>query len=315
MSDRPDIYLGPADALSLLLARMQLIADVYVDAQLCGQWAFDTSGSRRIPFHLLTHGEAWLHTDGEATPMRAGDFVMFPGDAEHIIASSRERPATGDVNGKLEWNEEEEKSRLICGFFEFQNRALWPLLENLPAVILLSTRDHKCGNQLQNLVNLLLSELEQKDPGSQQMIKQLGFMLFITVLRTQIAETADSSGNTLQKGLLNALFDRRLGQVLSALHADLGAPWSLESLAQKANMGRSSFAKHFNDMVGMPAMSYLSYWRMAEARFLLEHGEDSTQAIAEKCGYESEAAFRKAFKKQTGIAPGEVRRQAAQQRG
>ena len=93
MSDSPSIYLGDPDALSSVLSRLQLNAEVYSDGDFCGTWAVDTSGSRRIPFHLIGRGEAWLHVNGQPPQMLScGDLVIFPRDTQHVMAGSREIP-------------------------------------------------------------------------------------------------------------------------------------------------------------------------------------------------------------------------------
>ena len=130
----------------------------------------------------------------------------------------------------------------------------------------------------------------------------LARLLFIEVVRRQI-----DSGR-VQTGLLPALFDPRISRALRAMHNDPGRRWNLVSLAREAAMGRSAFARRFQELTGSTPMQYLAAWRMQEARGLLQAGEMSVAEIAERVGYESEPAFRKAFRKITGSTPGAIRR-------
>ncbi|MEM7357792.1 MAG: AraC family transcriptional regulator [Pseudomonadota bacterium] len=303
MSDSP-IYLdGQADALSSVLAGLQLCAEVYVSGDFCGQWAVDTSGSRRVPFHLIGQGNAWLHLEGEPERrLGAGDLVIFPNDRKHIMASSPERPADELVNADFSQNVG-VVTNMVCGFFEFQNRAAWPLLESLDSAIVLELSDISSQPHVRSLIDLMLAELNARSPGYYTSINQLAYLIFIHAIRQQI-----SSGR-VRTGLLTALFDSKLSRALSAIHNRPDQQWNLVSLAAEAGMGRSAFAKRFNDLIGLPAMQYLTHWRMQNASSLLQTSELSVWQIAEQCGYESEAAFRKAFKKTVGQTPGQVRNQ------
>jgi AraC-like DNA-binding protein len=306
MSDSP-IYLdGECDALSAVLEGLQLSAEVYVSGDFCGTWAVDTSGSRRVPFHLIGGGSAWLHLQGEGERhLGAGDLVIFPNDHKHTISSSSETPLPELINIEPSGVRSGEKgpvTNMICGFFEFKNKTAWSLLESLEPVIVLELSDLSTLPQLRGLIDLLLSELSSRPPGYYSSINQIAHLIFIQAIRQQI-----SSGR-VETGLLSALFDPKLSLALSRIHNKPEAPWTLVSLAKEANMGRSSFAKRFHELIGMPAMQYLGHWRMQNATELLKHTSLSVWQIAEKSGYESEPAFRKAFKKTTGQTPGKVRR-------
>lgn len=302
MSNRPNIYLDRPDALSALFSRLELSAEVYVNGDFCGAWAVDTSGSRRIPFHLIGRGQAWLHMEGEPTRnLSAGDLVVFPHDSRHVLANSAEVPAESAINAFSD-SSDGPVTRLICGFFEFKSRAVWPLLDSLSPLIVIDLSDMSTMPMVRQLIDLMVAELNQAHPGHYAAVNHLAELLFIQVIRAQI-----SSGK-VDTGLLAALFDHQIGKALNAIHQNPAKRWTLETLAQEATMGRSSFAKRFNGLVGEPAMQYLTGWRMQEATLLLEKTTESMLAIAEKCGYESEAAFRKAYKSHTGQTPGQVRR-------
>ena len=302
MSNSPNIYLDNPDALSAVLAGLELNAEVYVDGEFCGPWALDTSGSRRIPFHLVGRGEAWLHMGAQATQMLScGDLVVFPGDDQHVIANSAQMPPEESIN--TQWGTDEGPvTNLICGFFEFKNRSAWPLLDSLAPAIHIGLSDMSMSSTIRGLIDLMIAELKRREPGFYVAINHLASLLFVQVLRQQIQQ------GKVDTGLLAALFDEKISKALRAIHNNPEQHWTLDSLAAQCAMGRSSFAQRFNELAGIPPMQYLTAWRMREAQALLKTTKLSIAHIAERCGYESEAAFRKAFKKTVGTPPGEVRK-------
>jgi AraC family transcriptional activator of mtrCDE len=323
MSNRPNDILDSPDPLSVVLSRLQLSAEIFSNGEYFGQWSTCTTGSRRIPFHLIGRGKAWLHIPGrEKQMLSAGDLVVLPHDNLHHISSSSVDPQaknnqattdTQDISGtqnNVELNTINENNhsstQMICGFFDFQNKAAWPLLNSLPEVIVLDLSEQSFGGPIRILIELLINELKTAQPGFYNVINQLAYLLFVQVIRSQI-----DSGK-LSTGLLAALFDEKISKALSKIHAQPGKNWSVESLAQQALMGRSAFSQRFNALVGMPAMQYLTAWRMQEAKQLLTVTTKSVLDIALQCGYESEAAFRKSYKKVIGEPPGMTRQQISQ---
>ncbi|WP_053980064.1 AraC family transcriptional regulator [Marinagarivorans algicola] len=290
------------DGLSALLQRLQLHAEVYVNGEFCGPWAVDTSGAKHMPFHLISRGEAWLHMGSEPPRhLTSGDLVFFPHDDRHIIASDSLCPAEEAINVDSQLNMG-PITQMVCGFFEFKNKQAWPLVEALGSVVILDLSAMSDAPQVRTVLDLMIGELSREQPGHYAVVNHLAYLLFVEVIRQQIKVGA------IQSGLLTALFDTRISRALAAIHGQPGRHWSLELLAAETAMGRSSFAKRFNDMVGMPAMQYLVHWRMQEATHELVKTQRTITDIAEQCGYESEAAFRKAFKKVTGRTPSDVRK-------
>jgi len=300
MADATNIYLDDPDPLSVLLTQLDLKAEVYVNGDFCGTWAVDTAGSKRIPFHLIGSGEAWLHFEGQETKsLSSQDLVIFPHDAHHVISSSPDKPNKELINAPFD--NEGEVTNMICGFFEFRNPAMFPLLQALPQVVLLQSGSEQSAERIQTLIALMLQELKQSKPGYYSVIDQVAFLMFIEVLRLQMLE------GKFEQGLLAALFDPKLGRALNLIHQQPEQAWTLESLAEQALMSRSTFADTFSKTVGLTPMKYLTKWRMSEAKKLLKTSQLSVAQIAEKSGYETEAAFRKAYKNIMGEPPGEAR--------
>lgn len=308
MTDRPSskAQTGAAsepyteqDPLSSVLTRLELQAEIYVDGAFCGSWAVDTSGSRKMPFHIIGAGQAWLHMGSQAECLEQGDLVFFPRDAQHILSSSAQAPSSAEVNQSPSGLG--DTTRLICGFFEFHNRASWPLLDALEEAVVVKSQD-AASTACNALVGFMVDELNQRDAGYFSAVNRLAELLFLQLLRQQIRR------GHLNTGLLKALFDPAISRALALIHQQPEQRWTLQSLAEASALGRSSFAKRFHDMVGLPAMQYLTAWRMQDATQFLTDSDFSLWEVAERCGYESEVAFRKAYKKHTGVTPGQVRK-------
>lgn len=234
--------------------------------------------------------------------LSSGDLVIFPGDSAHVIANSSENPP-GELVNAVATLTEGPVTNLVCGFFEFKNKSAWPLLDSLAPVIIIDLSDMSMSSTIRGLIDLMVGELRRRAPGFYAVINQLAYLLFVQVLRAQIEQ------GKVDSGLLAALFDEKISRALRAIHNRPDRRWTLESLAAEAAMGRSSFARQFNDLTGIPPMQYLTSWRMQEATTLLKTTRLSLAQISQQCGYESEPAFRKAYKKTIGVPPGQVRRQ------
>ena len=298
------MYLDSPDSLSILLKKLELSAEVYVNGDFCGTWAVDTSGSQRIPFHLIGAGQAWLHFDGqEPKALNSGDLVLFPHDNAHIMSHSMQVPTEDSINVDMV-DDGGPATNMICGFFEFKDKAALPLIAALQPAIVLGLGERSTHDVINRLIELMVGELKKAEPGYYAVVDHLAYLLFVQILRQQI-DTGE-----LSQGLLAALFDKKIGKAINCIHTQPAKKWTLDSLATECAMGRSSFAARFNELVGMPAMQYLSFWRMQEASRLLQKTQLALIEIAEQSGYDSEASFSKAFKKVTGQTPGAVRRQA-----
>jgi AraC family transcriptional activator of mtrCDE len=296
-----------ADALSETLHWLRLKAEVYVHADFQGCWAVDTSGTRRVPFHLVNSGHSWLHLKGQAPRLlSAGDLIVFPRDEQHYLSSERECPDEMLVASTVEsigTPSEGAITGLTCGYFEFESQNHWPLLDSLPAVIVLELSDVSRLGGTRALLQLLVSELEDALPGYRQSVNYLTHTLFIHILRSQL-------GSNVETGLLKAMFHPRIGRALTLIHTQSEKRWTLENMASEIGMSRASFANEFKELTNMTVISYLTQWRMLQASELLQQGNLSILEISERCGYRSEVAFRKAFKSVVGLTPGSIRKRS-----
>jgi AraC-like DNA-binding protein len=146
-------------------------------------------------------------------------------------------------------------------------------------------------------------------PGSEVVANHLAEILFIQAIRAHIVSGADCCRN---RGWLRSIFDPEIGAALRSIHEKVDHPWTVELLAEAAGMSRSAFAEHFKDLLGQAPLAYVTEWRMQKAVRLLQQPDKKLFEIAKSVGYESDAAFSKAFKRVLGVTPGEHRRNSTQ---
>jgi AraC-like DNA-binding protein len=191
-----------------------------------------------------------------------------------------------------------DRTRIVCSFMGFDERPYNPLLTALPSVIHLSSDEADAASGwLGSVMRVAVSEARADRPGGENVLARLAEVMFVEAIRRYL-ETLPSS----QMGWLAGLRDPIVGQSLAALHAEPRRAWTVEDLARLVGQSRSVFAERFTAMVGQPPMQYLALWRMQLASHLLSDGQSVVRA-AEAVGYESEAAFSRAFKKVVGVPP------------
>jgi AraC-like DNA-binding protein len=295
------------DILNDVLKTLRLKSKVFLHAKFCEQWVIDIEPlNLQVSFHVIAHGDCWLHTQETPTPteLHAGDLVICLRNTPHYVTNNsdlppddlpRNKPATEEPQG--------ESTALICGQCEFLQYYWNPILEAMPNIMVIPTVD-SAGSNLGSVINLMISEIESAGSGSNAIIDRLSDILFIEAIRKYI----DLQSN--DQGYIAALQDQRLSKALASFHKQPASNWSVQTLSDEAGMSRSAFADKFKQMVDMSPMEYVTGWRMQHAYDVLISDIKSVMQIAEDCGYQSEAAFRKAFKKQFGVGPGTVRREA-----
>ncbi len=288
------MYFEDTDKLSLLLRSLNVSAQVYAYQNYCGQWSVDTSVMGRTPFHYIVEGNAWLHIpDRRSQMIKAGELVILPHNTCHLISNNPE-PNQNETSCRPNT---EQQIQLLCGYFEALEHAIWPLLGCIDQVLIIDTDNE----YFKPILSLLLTEAKTNSLGQNAILDHLANMLFIGVLRRQI------DSDSIEQGVLAALFDPQLQTAIMTIHQHPEYHFSVQSLAELCFMGRSAFAKKFNDLVGIAVMAYISRFRMRYATQLLQQSTYSVAVISEKCGYGSEAAFRKAYKQVMGFPPGQVR--------
>lgn len=292
------------DALTQFLVRVRFDAEISDHRSYCGSWAIDTSGSGKVPFYLIDKGGAWVHLKGcEPVKLETGDLVLFPRDMAHAVTSAPTPPPRALVNAPFpaDCDMDPSLTRILCGYYMFDSVAAQALLDDLPDVLLLlDARNNPVSTGVGHVIDAALLELQSDHPGRTSALCDLARLMLLHLLRGCFAEGGGG-------GYPAALGDQKIGKALLLMHSRYGEDWTLESLAREVGMSRTSFACRFHEFVGMPPVRYLTAWRMQEASTLLENTGLSLEQIAEKVGYGSDVAFRKAYKRATGLTPKEVR--------
>jgi AraC-like DNA-binding protein len=225
---------------------------------------------------------------GDANVMSSGRDMRGPGVHSSSPARYPDPVVLGDGGAPT--------ASFSCGFLGCDRRPFNPLLASLPRLL------HMRGMSnawVDSFARRLTEESRLGQPGADGVLTRLAELMFIELLRRYLEDLPPG-----QTGWLAGLRDEVVGRALALLHARPGHPWSLEELARETNSSRSNVAKRFTDMVGQPPMQYLTQWRMQVASNLLSQTGAKIAAIGADVGYDSEAAFSRAFKKATGAAPG-----------
>jgi AraC-like DNA-binding protein len=188
----------------------------------------------------------------------------------------------------------------------FEDPSAQHLLRLLPRLIAVDVWNSPELEWLQSTLRFLNTEARELRAGGETVITRLADILVIQAIRSWI-----STDPQAQTGWLGALHDRQIGRAIALIHRDPARDWTVASLASAVGMSRSAFAARFTELVGEPAMHYLSRWKMHAALTWLKESDAPLSQLASKLGYESEAAFSRAFKRLMGVSPGAARRQAA----
>lgn len=301
------------DMLTDALNTLELKGWLSSRRELASPWRYDFAASKDSPFHVLSYGGAYLQVEGEAEPVRVedGDVVLFPTGHPHALYDDPASPVTRRV--QLDYDPQRThhivgaegdgpKPLMLCGAFHFEYPNDFPLLHRLPRLIHIRAAQGQMEQGFVDLVRLIARESASQLPGTAVMLRRLTELLFIQVIRLWVAQQSESS-----VGWVGALRDQPISAALALIHASPERQWTVKELAEAVALSRSAFSARFTERVGEPPMTYLTRWRMLRATRLLKN-EVRMETIAEMLGYESEAAFRKAFKREMGIPPAQYRK-------
>ncbi len=309
------------DVLSSVLDAARLESVVHGRFDLTAPWGFRVEEGR-AGFYLVTRGSCRLEMSGanETFRLERGDYVVLPQGHAHVLSSGDDaRPvplaevlaSQGSASerclprGTVRHGGGGERTILVGGCFKLEDGRRSPLAEALAPVIHVKADGGAAARWLETSRELVAAELASGQPGVDAIISRLADILFIQAVRGHLARTAQA-----EQGWLRGLVDARIGEALSLMHHKPGESWTVQSLASRVGMSRSAFAARFASVVGEPPLSYLAHLRMQRAARLLRHGRATLAEIAARVGYETEAAFHKAFKRSMGVAPGAYRRAA-----
>lgn len=317
------------DVLSDVLRAVRLTGAIFFDIDAGDPWVGESppteliaakimpEAEHIISFHAVVSGSCWAGLgDDSAPPIRlnAGDVVLFPRGSSNVLSSTRGgrgqpnmamyyRPVDGDLPFKvIHGGDGEERTRFICGYLGCDARPFNPLLLSLPP-ILCARRPEDGQGWITDLFLHAVSEGSSGRAGTETVLAKLSELMFVEVLRLHVETLPEES-----EGWLAGLRDRHVGAALRLIHSRPSEDWSLDKLARDAGCSRSLLANRFTQLVGTSPMQYLTGWRMQLAVRKLETPGISISQAGADLGYESEAAFNRAFKRVVGVPPGTWRK-------
>lgn len=313
------------DAFSQILSGVTLNGAVFFSAEFSAPWGFAAPASERIAdqlaagghlvlFHFVMEGGALAQMlDGQSVELKPGDVVVFPHGHSHHMTSVRGATAPFPNYGivakvqardlsTLHAGGGGEISRFVCGYMTCDSYLIRPILSGLPPVFKVNIRTDRSGHWLENSILHLLEESASGQIGSEAMLAKLSEALFVDTVRRYVTGLPEQ-----QTGWLMGARDPIVGRSLGLLHSRVAHPWTIAGLAEEVGISRSALVERFTRYLSEPPMTYLTRWRLQMAARSLEKTSRGIADIAADVGYESEAAFNRAFKREFGQPPGRYR--------
>jgi AraC-like DNA-binding protein len=316
------------DALSDVLRVIRLSGGVFLEAEFTAPWC--VSGKvgaddckpylapprHVIAFHFVANGCMQLRAeDADPIEVRAGEVVMLPHNSVHLFGSeltaspalAREivQPPQNGRLARIVYGGGGASTSLLCGFLGCET-PFAPLITMLPQALKLDVRTTASGAWIESSLRFAAGEIAAGRLGSTTVLAKLSELLFVETMTHFIEDLPKE-----RRGWLAGLRDAHVGRALTLLHARPSEEWTAEALAREVGLSRSAFAERFSSLVGQPPMQYLALWRMHIAAQRLSEGRGTISQIGFEIGYDSEAAFSRAFKRQFGESPGIWRKQSA----
>lgn len=300
------------DVLTDVLDTLRLKSSVYYRSDIATvNWSLHFKPTRGAMFHMLDRGSCYVTVEGsDPVLLQQGDLVVLPAGSAHHISDRPGLPAMISIQLDRDYpvyhaqryGEGEARTTLICGLFDFEHQNRYPLFTLMPSLIHI-LREHSRSSGLESTLCLIAHESRLQQPGTTTLLRRLSDVLFVQMVRLWMDDPTQ-----ITRGWFKALRDPAIGQALSLIHAAPATAWTVERLAKEVAMSRSAFAACFSELMGEGPFQYLTRWRMQTALKLMENPQQSLTQVAEQVGYESSAAFHRAFKRYFGTNPGAYRR-------
>lgn len=320
------------DVLSDVLRTVRLTGAIYFDVHAGAPWVAESPSvssicSRVMPefehvvaFHIMLDGWCWAQVADLSEPpvrLESGDAIIFASGDPHFMGT--EKGARSNPNMQMYYRPSDralpftlnelggdgEKARFVCGYLGCDAHPFNPMLNALPRQLHVQ-RSSVGGALTRDLISVALQESAHPSAGGETFLSKLSELMFVQAIRQYIESLPEGS-----RGILQGLRDRHISQALALMHGRPREDWTLDSLAHEVGLSRSVFAERFAQCMGAPAMQYLGNWRVQLAARALEQPGVSIAQAAADVGYESEAAFNRAFKRLVGVPPGAWRRSRA----
>jgi AraC-like DNA-binding protein len=316
------------DVLSEVLKVVKLQGALFYNGEFSSPWCVNASSARAlarqfapgaehvIMFHLLTEGHAFVRLDsGEREMLTAGDLVMIPHGDPHVMGNGGSTKAVNDSEQLAEVIQQGlklwrlggggEVTKFVCGYMACDPELSKVFLSGLPPLFKVSIRNDVAGKWLENSIRFSVEQADRLQAGGEAVLAKLSEVVFIETLRAYIAILPAE-----QTGWLAGARDSEVGKTLALMHREPSRPWTLADLAKEAGVSRSVLAERFRHYLKETPIAYLTRWRLQLGAQMLGSTNYSVSQIAGDVGYESEAAFNRAFKREFGIPPARFRTQS-----
>jgi AraC-like DNA-binding protein len=301
------------DVLSDVLSVTRMGSTVIAQAELVPPWGLEIDPIAEAHIHVVQRGVCWLRLAGERRHIQlsAGDVVMIRGGVGHSVCDDpKTKPAPHQQVleamarrlASLAKSRARETTVVLCAKYLFQHLGSHPLTSLFPPLVHLPAHQAERQVQLQLLLQLLRHEAVDAGSGTELVVPRLVDSLLVFVVRAWLEGQPVGAG-----GWFGALRDPAIAKALSLMHEQPQKAWTVASLARQVAHSRPTFARRFADLVGETPVAYLTRWRMCLATKLLSETQLSLEEVAARVGYETAAAFSKAFKRSYGDSPGRFR--------
>lgn len=316
------------DVFSQALSSVRMTGAIFVDAICTAPWGFSVppmasvthllapGTEHLVGYHLVTEGDAVIGLDGASDlAITAGDIVIFPHGDPHTVANGTPLHFADSGKALGQWLAGDfvplkvgaggggDVTRFVCGYFGCERHAARLFLAGLPPCIKMNVRGDGAGEWLETSILHLLNDTTSVRPGRGVLLAKMAEAIFIETLRRYMEELPPE-----QTGWLAGARDPIVGAALALLHRKPCHPWTVAVLASEAGTSRTVLLERFDRFLGEPPLTYLARWRLQLAARKLQTTQDNVLNVAADVGYESEAAFNRAFKREFGVPPARYRK-------
>lgn len=310
------------DVLSEVLSAVRLRGALFFNAEFSAPWCISSSGAvgiaphlpfsgaHLIMFHFLMEGRAYAQLEDERVELSAGEIVVLPGGDSHLLGNG---PPQKPIDSFRTWAKNVadglkvvrfggggEVTKFACGYMACDPRLCEVFLSGLPRILRVPVASGPSGKWIENSIRFSVDA--PAGAGSSLVVGKLSEVLFVETLRSYINTLSDE-----QTGWLAGLRDPNLAMALALIHRDPAREWTVEALAKDVGLSRTRLAERFRHFLGMSPIAYLTDWRMRIAAEALEKTDKSVVEVAMDVGYNSEAAFNRAFKRAYNAPPAQFR--------
>jgi AraC-like DNA-binding protein len=313
------------DAFSAALSSVHVKAAIFVDAEFSAPWGFISPPAdeiapivapgveRLVTYHLVVDGQAQVRLQGSPDlAVSGGEIVIVPHGDAHAVLNGE--PTTfvnsADAIGNF-WSGQVATARfggggavtrIVCGFFGCERHAARLFLAGLPSLMKVPLRGDAGGAWIETSILHLCQEAAARRPGGTVLLSKMAEALFIESLRRYMEQLPPG-----ETGWLAGARDPVVGAALALMRRRPSRRWTLADLATEAGASRSVLVERFQQFLGEPPLTWLAHWRMQLAAKRLQTTRDTVLQIAADVGYESEAAFNRAFKREFELPPAQYR--------